>query len=449
MKYVFKYSIFLFFYISNNMKKEVCGLSAIEKILQKYQNTRKIKSTPSDLVIRKKNPNNPYISSIAGQYLLNLSKYKKFTIYFWKTTDDVNKNPAIRDTLIEEETSIVDFTPFYKEKFYNVFQQYTTFLNKDSGIVDRYEECNFVVFLVDYVPYQGAAYPPKTLYYDPEFVDNKSVLYMDNSDLSNESISEGGQSYLTLIHEFGHAFGLHHPHDNGGDSKIMPGIATNRSSRFPGIAAFIQNTVFSTVMTYNDIVFFLPIDRIFGTNSIGYPQTIMPYDILALRWMYDIKGTSSSFINKYGIKIINPEKENSQSGIIVGKNQEITFGSNTDDSSFYFVNQNITFNNIEPLNYQYNRVLEKPWSFYTQDVCSSTSVLNFNNTNTSNIFIEKRSLKTDLTVNCLNNKILNLYIIDCKNNYCICGNKYTDKKTGKTMTINNKSGAKINVFFNK
>ena len=272
---------------------------------------------------------------------------------------------------------------------------------------------------------------------------------MDNSDLTNESISEGGQSYLTLVHEFGHGFGLAHPHDNGSDSKIMPGIATGESDKFPGIAGFIQNTVFSTVMTYNDIVYFLPIERIFGTNSIGYPQTIMQYDVLALRWMYDVNGTSKSFINKYGIKIINPEKENSQSGIIVGKNQEITFGSNTDDASFYFVNQNITFNNIEPLNYQYNRVLEKPWSFYTQDVCSSTSILNFYNKGTSNIFIQKRSLKTNLTVNCVNNTVLNLYIIDCQKNYCICGNKYTDKKTGKTMTINNKSGATINVFFNK
>ena len=431
------------------MKKEVCGLFRIKEILQKYQKTKKIKSISSDLVIKKKNPNNPYISSIAGQYLLDLSKYKKFNIYFWKTTDNVNKNEAIKTTLEEEETSIVDFKPFYKEKFYNVFQQYTTFLNKDSGIVDRYEECNFVVFLIDNVVYQGAAYPPETLYFFPEFVDNKIVLYMDNSDLTNESISEGGQSYLTLVHEFGHGFGLAHPHDNGSDSKIMPGIATGESDKFPGIAGFIQNTVFSTVMTYNDIVYFLPIERIFGTNSIGYPQTIMQYDVLALRWMYDVNGTSKSFINKYGIKIINPEKENSQSGIIVGKNQEITFGSNTDDASFYFVNQNITFNNIEPLNYQYNRVLEKPWSFYTQDVCSSTSILNFYNKGTSNIFIQKRSLKTNLTVNCVNNTVLNLYIIDCQKNYCICGNKYTDKKTGKTMTINNKSGATINVFFNK
>ena len=434
------------------MKKETCGLSRVKEILGKYQKTKTLNpktSTHSDLAIRKKIPNNPYISSITGEYILNLNKFNKFNIYFWKTTDNVNKNHAIRDTLIEEKTSIVDFIPYYKDQFYNVLQQYTSFLNKNSGIVDNYDECNIVVFLVEYLSYQGACFTPDYLYYDPEFVDNKIVLYMDNSDLTNENISGGGESYITLIHEFGHGFGLMHPHDDGNNSRIMPGIAFDENNRYPGIAAYIQNTVFSTVMTYNDIVYFLPIERIFGTNKIGYPQTLMQYDVLALRWMYDIKGTSDSYINKYGIKTINPEKEYSQSGIIVGKNQEITFGSNTDDTSFYFVNQNITFNNIEPLNYQYNRVIEKPWSFYIQDVCSSTAILNFSNKRISNIFIERGSVKTDLTVNCINNTVLNIYIIDCQKNYCINGNTYKDKKTGKKITINNISGAKINVFFNK
>ena len=105
----------------------------------------------------------------------------------------------------------------------------------NSDITNIYEECNFVVFLVDYLPYQGAVYPPEVLYYYPDFLDNKIVLFMDNSDLTNESISEGGQSYLTLIHEFGHAFGLMHPHDDFSNSKIMPGIATDKSDRYPGI----------------------------------------------------------------------------------------------------------------------------------------------------------------------------------------------------------------------
>jgi len=103
------------------MKKDTCGLLAIKKILENYHKTKKIKSSSSDLVIRKKIPNNPYISSITGEFLLNLSKFKKLNIYFWKKMDDVNKNEAIKFILDQENTLIVDFTPFYKDKFNDAF----------------------------------------------------------------------------------------------------------------------------------------------------------------------------------------------------------------------------------------------------------------------------------------------------------------------------------------
>jgi hypothetical protein len=76
-------------------------------------------------------------------------------------------------------------------------------------------------------------------------------------------------------------------------------------------------------------------------------------------------------------------------------------------------------------------------------------VLHFRNTGTSNIFIEKNGLKTNLTVNCISIVVLNVYIIDCRKNYKITGNTYKDKATGKKMIINNTSGAIINVYFNK
>ena len=101
------------------------------------------------------------------------------------------------------------------------------------------------------------------------------------------------------------------------------------------------------------------------------------------------------------------------------------------------------------MKYQYNRIIEKPYTFYPQDLCSTVAVLHFRNTGTSNIFIEKNGLKTNLTINCITNTVLNIYIIDCEKNYKITGTTYKDKKTGKTMTINNTSGATINVFFNK
>jgi hypothetical protein len=202
-------------------------------------------------------------------------------------------------------------------------------------------------------------------------------------------------------------------------------------------------------MSYNWLEFFLPSKIDLSTYKIGYSQTLMPLDASALRWLYNLSSAGEAYIDNFGVKVINPEKDEQKTQIIIGKNREITFGSNCQDINFYFSNNYFRFNNLEPVKYQYNRIIEKPYTFYPQDLCSTVAALNFSNTGTSNIFIEKNALKTNLTINCVSITILNIYIIDYKKNYKINGTTYIDKKTGKKMTINNTSGATINVFFNK
>ena len=38
------------------------------------------------------------------------------------------------------------------------------------------------------------------------------------------SLLPGGFSYGVILHEFGHAHGIAHPHDTGGGSEIMLGV---------------------------------------------------------------------------------------------------------------------------------------------------------------------------------------------------------------------------------
>jgi hypothetical protein len=202
-------------------------------------------------------------------------------------------------------------------------------------------------------------------------------------------------------------------------------------------------------MTYNDIEFFLPNNIDYTTSKTGYSQTIMPLDASALRWLYNLSYAGDAYVSNFGVTVINPAIDQQITQMIVGKNREITFGSNCQDINFYFSNNCFKFNNLEPVKYQYNRIIEKPYTFYPQDLCSTVATLNFSNTGTSNIFIERNGLKTNLTVNCISIVVLNVYIIDCDKNYKITGTTYIDKKTGKKITINNTSGATINVYFNK
>jgi predicted Zn-dependent protease with MMP-like domain len=450
---------------SHNLKKDFslpcCGSDSLSKLFKEKSKSQKknLKSLPPSSVKIIKIPNNPYLSSITGKYAFDLSKIKDFSLYFWKSTDDPSINEAIQ-LLIEQKASSspYDWPEYYKEQTLNALTQYTSFLNKSSSITESYEKSDIVCILFDTKDIGAITYLGD-LYNNPILFGNKLILYINNILVSDENITQGGIYYTTLIHEFGHAFGLSHLFSNEQGSTIMPGIGNiecfesglcrGSSFFYPSIAGYINNSGFNSVMSYNLVEFFNKTLPDYVSNKVGYPQTIMPLDASALRWMYNLKSAGNAFVSKYGVKNINPAVDEQKTQMIVGKNQEITFGSNCNDINFYFSNNSFSFNNLQPVKYQYNRIIEKPGTFYPQDLCSTVAKLNLKNNASSNIFIEKNALKTNLCVNCFSNTVLNVYIIDCKNRYSIKGSTYTDKKTGKKMTINNTSGATINVFFNK
>ena len=432
-------------------KVSFCGNDELHELFNKRKIVSKEKSIPPEFITTKKVPNNPYCSSITGEYMFDLSKISNFNVYFWKSNDDVKKNKAIKDFLKDFSTTALNWSSdYYRQQTLSAFNQYTTFINTTSAIVHLYEECDVVCVLCDVLPFLGACYGPYDLYTDPYYVNNKVILFIDNSDMNDENMTEGGEMYVTLIHEFGHGFGLAHPHDDGVGSTIMPGISQFSPMYYPGIAGYIQNNVFNTVMTYNDVEFFLQPERDFSESSWGYPESLMPLDALALRWMYNINGISNEYITNYGVSVINPTNDQSnQSRMIVGNNQEITYGRNCYDVSFYFSKQYFTFNNLSYIKLEYNRVLEKYYGLYPRDLASSISILNFDNEGISNVFIEKNALLVDLTINCLYNQALNVYIIDCKQRYSIKNNVYRNKYTKKVITIVNPANAVIHVYFNK
>jgi len=409
------------------------------------------KSIAPSQVIIKPLPHNPYCSSITGTYAFDLTQISNFNVYFWTSTDNPTLNPVIEYELTLYSTTAVNWSNDQKTQCKKAFDIYTTFTGTTSTVVDNYANCDIVCVLLNEVYYFGACYGPYYIKTNPIFVDNKVVYFISNSYVNTENIKEGGLMYETFIHEWGHGFGLAHPHDTGFGSTIMPAIAFNRAFNYPAIAGYIQNTMFNTIMTYVHTNFFLPVVLEAFDNLIGYPQTILPLDALALRWMYNITEIPAQYISTYGVNLINPESNQSQSAMIVGSNQTITFGSNNDAVNFYLTNQWFTFYNLQPIKYEYNRPIKKQWAFYPRELDSTISTINLNNTGKAFIFLENRALKTNLTVNILNNinQVLNFYCMDCKQNYEIRGNVYRNRTTNKTFTINNNVFAIVNVYFDK
>ena len=419
-----------------------------EKNLDNKQVSNVKSIAPSEVLI-KDLPHNPYCSSITGKYAFDLTQITNFNVYFWTSTDNPTLNPAIQYEITQESTFAVNWSSDQKTQVKKALDTYTTFTGTTSTIVNTYASCDFVCVLLDETDYLGASTGPQGIKTAPIFVDNKIVYFINNSLLNTENIKEGGIMYETFVHEWGHGFGLAHPHSNSYDSTIMPAIAFDEGSGYPAIAGYIQNTIFNTIMTYVDTHFFLPVDYDYNTNLTGYPQTIMPLDALALRWMYDIQEIPAQYVSTYGINTINPASNQNQSAMIVGKNQTITFGSNNDSVNFYLTNQYFTYYNLQPIKYEYNRPIVKPWAFYPRDLDSTISTINLDNTGKAFIFLENRALVTNLTINIQNKsgQVLNFYCMDCYKNYTINGNVYRNKSTNKTFTIVNTVGATVNVYF--
>lgn len=88
----------------------------------------------------------------------------------------------------------------------------------------------------------------------------------------NPNVELGSWAWTTLLHEVGHAIGLHHP----GDYNAAPGVVFSYQNN----AQFIQDSDQFTVMTYFDET------NTGASPGLGHPDTFMIYDILAIHQLY-------------------------------------------------------------------------------------------------------------------------------------------------------------------
>jgi serralysin len=118
-------------------------------------------------------------------------------------------------------------------------------------------------------------------------------------------LAQGGFSFVTLIHEFGHGHGLAHPHDNGGHSGIMRGVESDGPVADYTTGDYELNQGVFTMMSYEDGWQSSPYGNAPTNVGYGYLGGLMAFDIAAIQDKYGVNEEWATGNDVYEMKDVN------------------------------------------------------------------------------------------------------------------------------------------------
>jgi serralysin len=246
------------------------------------------------------------IPALAASQGKDISGKNVITIYFAKAGDLI--------TSIEDPTS-----PGLPPVMLNVRDVQAFEMAAVMTALGEFEKVADVVYLVvanrahadfTYTSYIGTPGPGVSLLGSmspPDEPDEGLAQFNSGDERWNATnLAQGGFSFVTLIHEFGHGHGLAHPHDNGGHSGIMNGVEPEGA----GVADYttgdydLNQGVFS-MMSYEDGWQTSPYGNAPTNVGYGYLGGLMAFDIAAIQDKYGVNESHATGNDTYTLKDVN------------------------------------------------------------------------------------------------------------------------------------------------
>lgn len=178
------------------------------------------------------------------------------------------------------------WTNYEMQQVMLALEEYEHILGVDYVVTTDVNQATFRLITTEDEPYGARFYPQDPAYGSAQGI---GTFNIDSGGWGAfpQSLERGGFSFAVILHEFGHAHGIAHPHDNGGGSEVMLGVTGSTGS----YGVYDLNQGVYTVMSYNDAWDFHPDGpsafTIAGIDN-GWSGSLGAFDIAVLQARYGV-----------------------------------------------------------------------------------------------------------------------------------------------------------------
>ena len=256
-----------------------------------------------------------YQQGSAGDYVLNLRNSVSTPEYQATPLDAIAGDTQLNDTdtvlvYFAESGDSYDYggetfvatgtNAFEQDQLYSIFEGIEAFADIDFAITTNKAAADLQIGTAVLPQVQGGTLLGFFLFPNSDgsgnygFLNNNGNAFPVWNDTPGGTLDDGGFMYGVAIHEFGHAMGLGHPHDNGNGTGVMLGVddALDRGS-------FDLNSMAYTAMSYNEGSTIAGVASNFA--STGHGLTYGALDIAVLQEVYGTNTSHASGDDSYAL----------------------------------------------------------------------------------------------------------------------------------------------------